>query len=75
MSDSRWYAVPDSARAEMEAYSPMYGLDLDDGRWVAKTRDDVSPLPAGVTYLGDELVAVTLLVLSLRAVKNQQEQP
>ena len=75
MSDARWYAVPDSARAEMERYAPFYGLDLDDGRWVAKTREEVSPIPDGVDYLGDELMDVTLVVLSLRAVKNQQEQP
>ena len=68
-----YLAVPDSARAALASLNPVYGCDLDDGRFVAKVRGPLDDVPSGVDVLGTDAAEVRDLVTVLRAAKNAAE--
>lgn len=68
-----YLAVPDSARAALASLDPVYGSDLDDGRFVCKVRGPLGFVPAGVDVLGTDAGEVRDLITVLRAAKNAAE--
>lgn len=47
-----YLAVSIEARAELARLAPVYGTELEDGRFVAKVRGPMGVLPDGVQVIG-----------------------
>lgn len=74
MENKLYILVPPEKFEEISHLQPIYGIDIDSGKFVAKIScNDDCILPEGIDKLGSDLDMVTEMIKILRTQKNELE--